>query len=128
MDNKSKMTKLRKHTIISSCYRVQPGLTPETILRRRNRDNKAAEERSKSLIKKHREGKTNRDAGMKRAERFIKEYRLQQKSYTDIKKRVYLNSFFLSPSLRRLLSPNFLLTPRLSLSFALEGNQRFYDH
>jgi len=73
---------------------------PETVLKNRNRDVKVAEQRA--LARKHHvnssRAKQGKEEEMKRAERFVKEYLIQQRSYTDIKKRAKLDNSIEVPS------------------------------
>ena len=69
---------------------------PETVLKRRNRDVKTAEQRAMNRKHKVSTSRNKQDEPIKRVEKYVKEYKQQQKSFVDIKRRVILttNAFF----------------------------------
>jgi len=73
----------------------QPQFVPETVLKRRNRDVKTAEQRALNRKHKVSTSRNKQDEPIKRVEKYVKEYKQGQKSFVDIKRRVI--SFSLSP-------------------------------
>lgn len=72
---------------------------PEDVLKRRNRETQTAEQRA--LNRKHRVKTTNgqqQKDPLKRAEKFVKEYRQTQNSFVDIKRRSHIENTFSVPS------------------------------
>jgi len=72
---------------------------PEDVLKRRNRDRSTAENRG--MLKKHKvktPSTQQQKDPIKRAEKFVKEYRAKQRSYVDIKKRARIENGYSIPS------------------------------
>jgi len=91
-------------------------------LRRRNRDVKTAEQRALNRKHKVSTSRNKQDEPIKRVEKYVKEYKQQQKSFVDIKRRVILTFSILfnqySPELKT--HSAFLPMSRSSLSSELE--------
>ena len=61
----------------------------EDVLKKRKREIKQAEERAKQKLEVQNKSKKNQTEIYKRPEEFVKEYKNQQHSYVDLKKRVF---------------------------------------
>jgi len=72
-------------------------LGAETVLKRRNRDVKTAENRAMNRKHKVSTARHKQDEELKRAEKYVKEYQQQQKSFVDFKKRARLENSYNVP-------------------------------
>jgi large subunit ribosomal protein L7e len=71
---------------------------PETVLKRRNRDVKTAEQRALNRKHKVSTSRNKHDEPIKRVEKYVKEYKQGQKSFVDIKRRARTDNTFNVPS------------------------------
>lgn len=117
----------------ASPRRRSKNFIPEDVLKRRNRDSNASEQRG--LSRKHKvktaRGQQQQDP-MKRAEKFVKEYRQKQTSYVDIKKRAKIENAFTIPSNVKILlvvriRGNKTIAPQVKKVFGLFRLRQIYS-